>query len=169
MIDFTPRNRCIDPCHALWVSWSTIWDVSEDERVTNKSNSIIILNYHFYDHSGLPLLLLSYTSGSFNLENNREWITICNCKRRGKNSDMIQHSHSKYNSIARLRYFIPGTSSSNDTIGVNVMLITSGDVSTVLAHFSWLCSRSSPPLLRKITVTSCSRAIPIIVHVQFTD
>lgn len=65
--------------------------------------------------------------------------------------------HSKYKSIARAKCFTPGTPSSMETIGVKVMLITSGADFTVFAHWAWLWTRSSPPLLLKITVTSCKK------------
>ncbi|MFS7988490.1 hypothetical protein Hanom_Chr11g01035471 [Helianthus anomalus] len=45
--------------------------------------------------------------------------------------------HSKYNSMARAKCFIPGTPwSSKETMGVKVILITSGAVSTVSIHFA---------------------------------
>lgn len=42
--------------------------------------------------------------------------------------------HSKYRSIARARCLISGNPSRRETIGSKVMLMTSGDDSTVLNH-----------------------------------
>lgn len=74
--------------------------------------------------------------------------------------------HSKYKSIARTKCFTPGTPSSMETIGVKVMLITSGADLTVFAHWAWLWTRSSPPLLLKITVTSCKKLGPWVIYLE---
>lgn len=46
--------------------------------------------------------------------------------------------HFKYKSIARARCLVPAESFSKETIGENVILMTSGAKCTVSTHLAWL-------------------------------
>lgn len=64
--------------------------------------------------------------------------------------------------MARVKCSLAGISSSRAVIGQKVISMISGEDLTVDSHFMWFCSKSSPPLLLKMTVTSW----PISIRVK---